>query len=115
MYPFHDKTNTFAEFYTSKLSKKYCLRVTEEISIYKKLIENSELNDKKCSPGTLETLAQFSILSRLTSPDNSSIYSKMRVYDGESLKDTDPKAKSFQEYQVLFELPLLACKLLYKS
>ncbi len=24
-------------------------------------------------------------------PENSSIYSKMRVYDGESLKDTDPK------------------------
>jgi serine protein kinase len=31
----------------------YCLRVSEEISIYKKLIENSELNDKKCSPGIL--------------------------------------------------------------
>ncbi|MCJ8270059.1 MAG: PrkA family serine protein kinase, partial [Psychrosphaera sp.] len=30
---------------------------------------------------------------------NSSIYSKMRVYDGESLKDTDPKAKSHQEYR----------------
>jgi serine protein kinase len=28
-----------------------------------------------------------------------SIYSKMRVYDGESLKDTDPKAKSYQEYR----------------
>jgi predicted Ser/Thr protein kinase len=24
---------------------------------------------------------------------------KMRVYDGESLKDTDPKAKSYQEYR----------------
>lgn len=23
----------------------------------------------------------------------------MRVYDGESLKDTDPKAKSYQEYR----------------
>ena len=31
-------------------------------------------------------------LSRLQEPENSSIYSKMRVYDGESLKDTDPKA-----------------------
>src|SRR3546814_16567255 len=27
------------------------------------------------------------------------IYSKMQVYDGESLKDTDPKAKSYQEYR----------------
>ena len=44
-------------------------------------------------------MAQFSVLSRLKDPENSSIYSKMRVYDGESLKDTDPKAKSYQEYR----------------
>ncbi|HEX4911655.1 MAG TPA: PrkA family serine protein kinase, partial [Permianibacter sp.] len=37
--------------------------------------------------------------SRLKEPENSSLYSKMRVYDGESLKDTDPKAKSYQEYR----------------
>jgi serine protein kinase len=39
------------------------------------------------------------VLSRLKEPENSSIFSKMRVYDGESLKDTDPKAKSYQEYR----------------
>jgi serine protein kinase len=44
-------------------------------------------------------MAQFSVLTRLKDPENSSIYSKMRVYDGESLKDTDPKAKSYQEYR----------------
>ncbi|MCL2918821.1 PrkA family serine protein kinase [Shewanella litorisediminis] len=77
----------------------YCLRVSEEIQIYKKLIINSELSEAPCAPGTLETLAQFSVLSRLKVPENSSIYSKMRVYDGESLKDTDPKAKSYQEYR----------------
>jgi serine protein kinase len=44
-------------------------------------------------------MAQFSVLSRLKEPENSSIYSKMRVYDGESLKDTDPRAKSYQEYR----------------
>ena len=77
----------------------YCLRVSEEVQIYKKLLNNSELVGEKCAPGTLETLAQFSILSRLKMPENSSVYSKMRVYDGESLKDTDPKAKSYQEYR----------------
>ncbi len=51
------------------------------------------------APRAPETLARFSILSRLKEPENSSIYSKMRVYDGESLKDTDPKAKSYQEYR----------------
>ncbi|ATG75882.1 PrkA family serine protein kinase [Zobellella denitrificans] len=77
----------------------YCLRVTEEVEIYKKLLTNSELARAKCAPGTLETLGQFTVLSRLKEPENSSIYSKMRVYDGESLKDTDPKAKSYQEYR----------------
>ncbi|MFT7400114.1 MAG: serine protein kinase, partial [Rheinheimera aquimaris] len=77
----------------------YCLRVSEEMRIYQKLLEHSELNTAPCSPGTLISLAQFAVLSRLKAPDNSSIYSKMRVYDGESLKDTDPKAKSYQEYR----------------
>lgn len=77
----------------------YCLRVSEEVKIYKKLLEHSELAFAPCSPSTLELLAQFSILSRLKEPENSSIFSKMRVYDGETLKDTDPKAKSHQEYK----------------
>ena len=77
----------------------YCLRVSEEIKIYKKLLEHSELLEAPCAPSTLDILAQFSVLSRLKEHDNSSIYSKMRVYNGESLKDTDPKAKSFQEYR----------------
>jgi len=77
----------------------YCMRVSEEVKIYRKLLENSELNNAQCAPDTLETLAQFSVLSRLKTPENSSVYSKMRVYDGESLKDTDPKAKSYQEYR----------------
>lgn len=77
----------------------YCQRVSEEMRIYQKLLEHSELNTAPCAPGTLISLAQFAVLSRLKNPDNSSIYSKMRVYDGESLKDTDPKAKSYQEYR----------------
>ncbi|MDX1303733.1 PrkA family serine protein kinase [Photobacterium sp.] len=77
----------------------YCLRVSEEIKIYEKLLQNSELSAAPCSPSTLEILARFTTLSRLKEPENSSLYSKMRVYDGETLKDTDPKAKSYQEYR----------------
>ena len=77
----------------------YCLRVTEEEKIYEKLVQSSELSAAPCAPNTLETLAQFSILSRLKSHENSNLYSKMRVYDGESLKDSDPRAKSVQEYR----------------
>ncbi|TKB50233.1 PrkA family serine protein kinase [Ferrimonas sediminicola] len=77
----------------------YCLRVSEEKKIYEKLLDNSDLSRAQCAPGVLDILAQFSVLSRLKDPENSSIYSKMRVYDGETLKDTDPKAKSHQEYK----------------
>ena len=77
----------------------YCLRVTEEIKIYQKLLEHSSLANAPCAPDTLRLLAQFSVLSRLKEPENSNVYSKMRIYDGENLKDTDPKAKSIQEYR----------------
>ena len=77
----------------------YSLRVTDEMCIYQKLLDHSSLAKASCAPDTLKMLAQFSVLSRLKEPENSSIYSKMRVYDGENLKDTDPKAKSFQEYR----------------
>jgi len=77
----------------------YCLRVSEEIKIYEKLLIHSSLSDSPCAPHTLKMLAQFAVLSRLKEPENSNIYSKMRVYDGENLKDTDPKAKSYQEYR----------------
>ncbi|MDH3714921.1 MAG: PrkA family serine protein kinase [Gammaproteobacteria bacterium] len=77
----------------------YCLRVSEEIKIYEKLLRDSSLSEASCTPNTLEMMAQFAVLSRLKEPENSSISSKMRVYDGENLKDVDPKAKSYQEYR----------------
>ncbi|MEM6581854.1 MAG: PrkA family serine protein kinase [Pseudomonadota bacterium] len=77
----------------------YCVRVTEEVQIYRKLLQNSSLSEAPCAPDTLKMLAQFSVLSRIKEPENSSIYSKMRIYDGESMKDRDPKAKSIQEYR----------------
>ncbi|MAR01711.1 MAG: PrkA family serine protein kinase [Oceanospirillaceae bacterium] len=77
----------------------YCLRVNEEVSIYEKLLSSSSLSTAHCAPDTLKMLAKFTVLSRLKVPENSSVYSKMRVYNGENLKDTDPKAKSIQEYR----------------
>ena len=77
----------------------YCLRVSDEAQIYQKLIQHSELREAPCAPETLKILSRFSVLTRLKVHENSNLYSKMRVYDGESLKDTDPKAKTVQEYQ----------------
>jgi serine protein kinase len=77
----------------------YCLRVSEEVKIYEKLVRNSNLANAPCARGTLEMMGQFAVLSRMKEPENSNVYSKMRVYDGENLKDTDPNAKSYQEYR----------------
>ncbi|MBC7923045.1 MAG: PrkA family serine protein kinase [Ferruginibacter sp.] len=82
-----------------KVQVPYCLRVSEEIKIYEKLIRESSLSQATCAPKTLELLAQFAVMSRLKDPENSSLHAKMRVYNGESLKDTDPNAKSIQEYR----------------
>ncbi len=77
----------------------YCLRVTEERQIYEKLLRESELADSPCAPEVLDILSRFTVSTRLTEHDNSPLYTKMRVYDGENLKEIDPKAKSVQEYR----------------
>ncbi|NLD53736.1 MAG: PrkA family serine protein kinase [Burkholderiaceae bacterium] len=77
----------------------YCLQVSEEVKIYRKLLANSSLSSAPCAPGTLEMMAQFAVLTRLKEPENSSIYAKLRVYDGENLKDVEPSARSVQEYR----------------
>ena len=77
----------------------YCLRVTDEVNIYKKMLEHSSLAESNCAPQTLDMLSKFCVLTRLNEHENSSQYSKMRVYDGEAIKDVDPKARSIQEYR----------------
>lgn len=95
----NNKTNEAFIDRISLIKVPYCLRVTDEMEIYVKLLRNSSLRDATCAPKTLEMAAQFATLSRLKDIENSSIYSKMRIYDGENLKDTDPNAKSYQEYR----------------
>jgi len=77
----------------------YSMRVTEEAEIYQKLLRESDLGKAPCAPDTLTMLSRFCILTRLREHENSTLFSKMRVYDGDNLKDTDPKAKSMQEYR----------------
>lgn len=77
----------------------YCLRTSEEVDIYNKLLKSSSLSQAPCAPKTLEMLSQFCVMTRLKKPENSSLFSKMRVYNGENLREVDPKAKSLQEYK----------------
>src|ERR1700719_1579876 len=95
----HNKNNEAFIDRICVIKVPYCLRVTEEQRIYDKLIRGSELAVAPCAPGTLEMLASFAVLSRLRPHPNSNLYSKLRVYDGENLKETEPNAKSMQEYR----------------
>ena len=79
----------------------YCLRIDDEKNIYKKLMSSSTLADAPTAPYTLELLSQFSVLTRLEEPENSNVVTKMRVYNGENVKEKDSRAKSYQEYKDL--------------
>lgn len=45
----------------------YCLRISEEIKIYEKLLNHSELTHAPCAHGTLETLSRFPFFRALKS------------------------------------------------
>ncbi len=96
------KSNKNNEAFLDRISVvkvPYCLRVTEETQIYEKLLEESALSDALCAPETLSILSRFSVLTRLAEHPNSTLMSKLRVYDGENLRETDPKARSVHEYR----------------
>jgi serine protein kinase len=81
------------------INVSYCLRVDEEVKIYQKLLANSELSNAPMAPKTLEMLSQFFVFSRLVEPENSDIYAKLLVYNGENIKDSFPRAKTYKEYK----------------
>lgn len=77
----------------------YCLRTDEEVKIYEKMLAGSSLSKAPIAPGTLKMLAQWSILTRLKPPENSTPWAKLRVYNGDNVKDTIPTAKPHDEYK----------------
>lgn len=76
-----------------------CVRIKEEVEIYKKLLRNSSLSEAPIAPGTLEMLATFAIGSRILPPGHSTLNTKIHVYNGEHRKDKDPQAKALYEYK----------------
>lgn len=96
------KSNKNNEAFLDRISLvqvPYCLRISEEVKIYEKLLQSSKLAEAPIAPGTLNMLAQWSILSRLADTKLSNAYTKMQVYNGENLKNIDMKAKSLTEYR----------------
>ena len=78
----------------------YCLRVTEEQKIYEKLIRDSELADAPCAPGDAgDAGALLRAVAAEARTRTRTSSAKMRVYDGESLQEVDPQARTLQEYK----------------
>ena len=65
------------------------------------MLSSSNLSSASCAPRTLDILAKFCVLTRLKEHENSTQELKMRVYNGENVKDKAPssKLKSYQEYR----------------
>jgi serine protein kinase len=83
--------------YTIKVP--YALSISDEQNIYNKYIQSSSLKSAPVAPHTLETLAKFSVLTRLEELGETNPTVKMLVYDGKNVKDQFPNAKSYQEYK----------------
>lgn len=77
----------------------YCLRIDEEVKIYKKMLRDSDLSGGVTAPQTLEIMAKWSIATRCNAVPNGSIYTKVLSYNGENAKELDIKAKTAQEYK----------------
>lgn len=82
----------------------YNLRLSEEIKIYENFIRNSEIRNAPIAPCTLDLLAKFNVLTRLETIEGMSMISKLKVYNGETAKDEDKNAKTYQEYKELASL-----------
>lgn len=79
----------------------YCLRASEEVKVYQKLLKLSSLAEAPCAPRTLDILANFCIMTRIDTTGNWNVKTKLAVYNGESAKNKDNSAKSYQEYKDL--------------
>ena len=77
----------------------YVLAVDEEVKIYEKLLADSSLSEAPCSPRTLKSLAEVSVLSRLSHSSGDELETKMKVYNGEDLKDRMNSVKPIHEYK----------------
>ena len=71
----------------------YNLRVSDEVRIYEKLINQSNLREVHLAPNTLRVASLFAVLSRLEESKKAgmSLMKKLKLYDGEEVEDFTPK------------------------
>lgn len=77
----------------------YVLQSDEIAKVQLKLIGESKLVNAPIAPHTMDIVAKFLALTRISNPENSNIFHKMKVYNGEDIKSTEPTAKSLMDYK----------------
>ena len=70
----------------------YNLRLSEEIKIYKKLLDKSDFREH-IAPHTLEVAAMFAILSRLEASNKCDLMTKLRLYNGDEVVEKGKTVK----------------------
>lgn len=80
----------------------YTLRMSEELKIYKKLLQGTSHSDKPIAPGTMELLGEFSIVSRLMDGQENSLaaydpHIRARVLNGEIPDGAEKKVPKLHE------------------
>jgi serine protein kinase len=70
----------------------YNLRLSEEIRIYRKLLDTSEFREH-IAPHTLEIAAMFSLLTRLEPTNKCDLMTKLRLYNGEDVVEKGKTVK----------------------
>ncbi|SFU96640.1 PrkA family serine protein kinase [Alicyclobacillus macrosporangiidus] len=74
----------------------YTLRVSDEVRIYEKLIQQSDLRDVHIAPHGLRTAAIFSVLSRLKESAKADLMKKLKLYDGQDVEKGEIDVKELQ-------------------
>ena len=67
-----------------RVNVPYCLEVSEETKIYKKLLNLSDF-DGHIAPHTLEVASMFAVLSRLHPSNKVDPLTKLKIYDGKDV------------------------------
>ncbi|MGE5558783.1 MAG: serine protein kinase [Bacillota bacterium] len=67
-----------------KIEVPYCLELSEEIKIYKKILKQSRFS-AHIAPHTLEIASMFAILSRLAPSNKVDPLTKLKIYNGEEI------------------------------
>ncbi len=106
----HTNENEYASFVGNRKSEAlqdriilvkvpYNLRVSDEVKIYEKLLEQSALKTVHIAPHTLRVASIFAILTRLEQPKKAgmSLMKKLKLYDGEDQEEF--KQKDIKELQ----------------